>query len=302
MNSPDIIFPNIGITIENLDRVAFTVPILGFSIHWYGIFIAIGVLSGISIALWNVKRMGGDVNLYVDFTLIVVPACIIGTRLFYVIFNWDHYRRNLMSILDFRAGLAIYGAIIAAFLTALIFTKIKKISFFKFADLGIIGLPLGQAIGRWGNFTNREAFGGFTDGLFAMQYRFSDVSSGMIGGAQDIIENFVYIDGVRYIQVHPTFFYESMWNFATVIILYVFMKHKKFDGQIAAMYLLLYGIGRFWIEGLRTDSLMLGSNIPVSQALSGVVAIAAAGFIIVNLVLKFRKKEQTQGVDLNESM
>jgi len=290
MNSADVIFPNLNIIIDNLSR-ATPITVFGMTIYWYGVFVALGVLAGVGIAMWNVKRMGGNVNLYMDFAFIVIPACLVGTRLFYVIFQWEHYRNNLMGIFAFRSGgLAIYGAIIAAFTTALIFTKVKKESFFKFADLGIIGLPLGQAIGRWGNFFNREAFGGFSNGLFAMQYRYDEVPRSMI--SQDLLENLVYNDGVRYIQVHPTFLYESVWNFFTVVLLYVFMKHKKFDGQIAAMYLLLYGIGRFWIESLRTDSLMIGTSIPVSQALSGVAAVAAAGFIVVSLVLKHRNKEQ----------
>lgn len=290
MNSPDVIFPNLNITINNLNQIAFS--IFGMQIYWYGIFVAMGVIAGIGIALWNVKRMGGNPNLYSDFALYVVPACIVGTRLFYVAFRWEYFRHDLGSIFAFRdGGLAIYGAIIAAFLTALIFCKIKKISFFNFVDLGIIGLPLGQAIGRWGNFFNREVFGRSTDSLFAMQYRFDEVSRGMM--SQDMIDNPMFVDGVRYIQVHPTFLYESVWNLATVVVLYIFMKHRKFQGQIAAMYLLLYGIGRFWIEALRldTDALRMGS-IPISQALSGIMAVAAAGFIVVNFVLKYRKKTE----------
>jgi len=290
MNSPDVVFPNLNITINNLNQIAFS-P-FGFDIYWYGVFIVLGIIAGVSLALWNVKRMAGNPDLYSDFALIVVPACIVGTRLFYVAFRWEHFRNDLLSIFAFRdGGLAIYGAIIAAFVTALIFCKVKKISFFNFVDLGVIGLPLGQAIGRWGNFFNREVFGRSTDGLFAMQYRFDEVSRGMM--SQEMLDNPIFVDGVRYIQVHPTFLYESAWNFATVILLYIFMKHRKFQGQIAAMYLLLYGIGRFWIESLRidTDALMMGS-LPISQVLSGIMAVAAAGFIVVNLVLKYRKKNE----------
>jgi len=297
MQTPDVIFPNIGITINNLNRVA--ISIFGASIYWYAIFVLLGITAGVALALWNVKRCGGNVTLYSDFGYIVIPACIVGTRLFFVIFNWDMYRDAPLTIItEFGTGLAIFGAIITAFLTAVIYCRVKKESFFKFVDLGIIGLPVGQAIGRWGNFFNREAFGAYTDSFFAMQYRLSEVNSNAV--TDEMRANLVfrhYEDTydithiVQYISVHPTFLYESLWNIGTVILLYVFCKRRKFDGQIAAMYLLLYGIGRFWIESLRTDQLTAGS-LPISQVLAALAAIGGAGYIAINIYTNHRRRKK----------
>lgn len=148
------------------------------------------------------------------------------------------------------------------------------------ADTACVGLVLGQIIGRWGNFFNREAFGGYTNGLFAMQLPLNAVRSSDV--TQEMMEHLQTIDGVQYIQVHPTFLYENIWNIGVLLLLLLFTKHKKFDGEIFLLYLAGYGIGRFWIEGLRTDQLLLpGIKLPVSQVLSAVVAIVSIAVILI---------------------
>ena len=178
-----------------------------------------------------------------------------------------------MDIFNTReGGLAIYGGIIAALIFGIFFVRKRKLNFWDMADVMVPYVPLGQAIGRWGNFFNREAFGGYTDGLFAMRYQLSEVSSGNL--TKDILRHTVIENGVEYIQVHPTFLYESLWNIGVFIALLILRKSGKFSKRIFAWYLILYGIGRVWIEGLRTDSLYLwNSGIRVSQALSAAMII-----------------------------
>lgn len=286
MNTPEIMFPKLNISIQSFDREL--VNIFGLSIYWYGLIVFLGIAAGVVIVLYNAKRLGQNPETYIDFAYIVVPICILGARAYYVIFAWDTYKDNLLHIFAFReGGLAIYGAVIAGFITAIIYTHRKKLNFFLLADTAIVGLIIGQAVGRWGNFINREAFGGYTNSLFSMRYLLSTVDSGNI--TQEIYNNLVTYNGAQYIQVHPTFLYESLWNFALLIFLMLYTKHKKFDGEIMAYYLLFYGIGRFWIEGLRTDQLMLfGTGLAVSQVLSAAIAIFAVIFIIYKL--KFGKK------------
>lgn len=290
MNTPEIMFPHFNISIQSLDRVL--VNAFGLPVYWYGLIVFLGIAAGVTIALYNAKRLGQDPNVYIDFAYIVIPICILGARAYYVIFAWDEYKDNLLKIFAFReGGLAIYGAVIAAFVTAIIYTKRKKLNFLLLADTAIVGLIIGQTIGRWGNFINREAFGGYTNSLFSMRYLLDTVDPGII--TKDIYANLVTYNGAQYIQVHPTFLYESLWNFALLIFLILYTKHKKFDGEIMAYYLLFYGIGRFWIEGLRTDQLLLfGTGLAVSQVLSAGIAIFAVLFIIYMLKNKKRPSEK----------
>ena len=198
---------------------------------------------------------------------------IIGARLYYVIFSWDFYSQHPEKIFAIReGGLAIYGGIIGGVLTAIVYSHLKKKSFWVMADTMAPSLILGQMLGRWGNFFNKEAFGGFTDNLFAMRYQLSQVRASDV--TPDILQNLVTVNGVDYIQVHPTFLYESMWSLCVFIILLILQRKKKFDGQVCATYFFGYALGRVWIEGLRTDQLCIG-NVPVSQALSAVLIIAS---------------------------
>lgn len=287
----DISFVNLGIMIEHLKN---SVSIFGFRIAYYGIIIGIGMLAGIWLAQADAKRRGQDPENYLDFALYAIIFSIIGARLYYVIFQWDAYKDNLLQIFNLRAGgLAIYGGVIGAVLTLIVFTKVRKLSFFSMADSGVLGLVLGQIIGRWGNFFNAEAFGGYTDNLLAMRIKMSIVNPSMI--SQELLDHKIVEQGIEYIQVHPTFLYESLWNVGLLAFMLWYRKQKKFDGEMLLIYLLGYGVGRAWIEGLRTDQLMLfGTGIAVSQALSIVLAAVAA--IILFAKHQSMKKKQAQKV------
>lgn len=269
----DLSFIHLGITIEHLQN---HISIFGFRIAFYGIIIGCGMLAGIWLAQSDAKRRGQDPDLYLDFALYAIIFSIIGARTYYVIFEWDAYKDNLLQVFNLRAGgLAIYGGVIGAVLTLIVFTRIRKQSFFSMADSGVLGLVLGQIIGRWGNFFNCEAFGGYTESLFAMRIKRSLVNPSMI--SQELIDHLIVEQGVEYIQVHPTFLYESVWNLCLLMFMLWYRKRKRFDGEMFLIYLLGYGIGRSWIEGLRTDQLLLfGTGLPVSQCLSIILAVGAA--------------------------
>ena len=277
MNGGDIRFVHLGITINHLKS---SISVFGFRIAFYGIIIGIGMLAGLWIAQSDAKRRGQDPELYLDFALYAIICSIIGARLYYVIFEWDYYKNNLLQIFNLRAGgLAIYGGVIAGTITMIVYTRMKKVSFFSMADTGVLGLVTGQIIGRWGNFFNCEAFGGYTDSLLAMRIRRALVNDNMLNA--DVLNHRIVENGVEYIQVHPTFFYESCWNLCLLLFMLWFRRYKKYDGQMLWIYLLGYGIGRFWIESMRTDQLILfGTGLPVSQALSLVLILVAAGNLI----------------------
>ena len=281
---PEIWFPNLGIKIDSLSRVAFS--IFGLDVYWYGVLIGGGILLCTYLAMRYMKKIGGNSDDVMDFMLYGIIFFIIGARLYYVAFSWDTYKDNLLDIFNTReGGLAIYGGIIAALIFGVLYVRKRKLSFWKLADVMIPYVPLGQAIGRWGNFFNREAFGGYTDGLFAMRYQLSQVSAGNL--TKDVLAHTVVENGVEYIQVHPTFLYESVWNIGVFITLILLRKSGKFSERMLAWYLILYGAGRVWIEGLRTDSLYLfNTGIRVSQALSMAMIIIG----IVMLVIMGRKK------------
>ena len=277
MDGADISFVNLGINIQHLRD---SISVFGFRIAFYGIIIGVGILAGIFVAVSDAKRRGQDPEIYMDFALYGVVCSIIGARIYYVVFQWDSYKDDLLQIFNLRAGgLAIYGGVIAAAITLILYTRWKKISFFSMADTGCLGLITGQMIGRWGNFFNCEAFGGYTDSLFAMRIKRSLVSSNMI--SRELLDNLIINEGIEYIQVHPTFLYESVWNLGLLCIMLRYRNYKKFDGEMLLIYFLGYGAGRFWIEGLRTDQLILfQTGIPVSQALSLVLVIVSTAVLI----------------------
>jgi len=276
ISTPDVMFPNIGIQIANLPRAAFS--LFGISVYWYGLLITLGVLCGILYATREAKRTGQNPNLYMDFSIVAIITSIIGARIYFVIFSWHLYRDNLMSIFNLRlGGLAIYGVIIAAVLTAYFFAKFKKLDFFVFADTAVPGLVIGQVIGRFGNFFNREAFGGYTDGLFAMRYLADQVSF----IPYEVEQTIVTFARARYIQVHPTFLYEAFGCLLIFIGLNLYKSRKKFNGELFFIYLAGYGILRAFIEGIRTDQLLLwGTSIAVSQILSVIAAVFGISMII----------------------
>lgn len=290
MNAGDIAFPNLGIYLENVPK-SFTV--FGFTIAFYGVIIGIGMMAGLMMALREAKVSGQDPEIYWDFFLYAVIFSIIGARIYYVVFAWDYYKDNLLSIFNTRnGGLAIYGAVIAAFLTLLVYSRVKKTNFMQMADTGVLGLILGQIIGRWGNFMNREAFGEYTEGLFAMRLPVAAVR------ANEITEKMAghLAEGINYIQVHPTFLYESLWNFGILVLMLLYRKHKRFHGEICLFYLGGYGIGRFWIEALRTDQLRWGhTDIAVSQVLGLVLFLAAVAIdIVVRLRMKNKEEQENK--------
>ncbi len=268
-NMPEIWFPHLGIKINHLSRVIF--QIFGYDVYWYGVIIGTGVLLALALAVQEAKRTAQNPEHYIDIALFGVIFSVIGARLYYVIFSWESYANQPLKIFALReGGLAIYGGIIAGITTVVIYTKIKKLNFWLVADTAAPSLLLGQIIGRWGNFFNREAFGGYTDNLFAMRYLKEQVHT----IAPSVLENTIIVNGTEYIQVHPTFLYESIWNVGVFVLLFIMKKRKKFDGQIFGLYLLGYACGRVWIEGLRTDQLKI-ANFAVSQILSAILIVGA---------------------------
>ena len=256
---------------------------IGHGIYWYGIILACAMLAGLFLCMKQAKRFGLTEDNVLDLVLWAVPCCILGSRIYYVIFYLDLYRNadgsldwgRIIAIWD--GGLAIYGTVIAGALVVLIFTRVKKLRFAAMTDLAVMGLLLGQIIGRWANFINREAFGGLTDLPWRMR---------------------LWVSASQYIEVHPTFLYESLWNLVGLLLmLFVVTKGRRFDGENTWFYFLWYGLGRAWIEGLRTDSLYLfdwtfmGQPIRVSQALSLVMVVVAAFMLFYNIKIKKRSPE-----------
>lgn len=273
----EINFPNLGIY---LDHVGKNISIFGFSIAYYGIVIVTGMMIAIWIAQREAKRTGQNPEQYFDLAMIGIAAGILGARIYYVIFAWDYYKDDLLSIFNIRqGGLAIYGGIIGACIAVVIYSRKKKQNFSLLMDTASMSIVFGQIMGRWGNFFNREAFGDYTNNLFAMQLPVSAVRANEI--TQKMWDHVVTVNGVEYIQVHPTFLYESLWNVGVLLFLFWFRKRKKFNGEVFLMYLIGYGLGRIWIEGLRTDQLLLPVvGLPVSQLLSGCLVVGCTILVV----------------------
>ena len=284
----NISFPNLGIY---LDHVGKSISIFGFSIAYYGMIIGAAILIGFLIATVEAKRTGQNPEDYLDMGIVGVIAGIAGARIYYVIFSWDLYKDNLLSIFNLReGGLAIYGGVIGAVIAVFVMAAVKKKSPFQIWDTIALALLNGQMLGRWGNFFNREAFGEYTDSLFAMRLKVSDVTSANITSAMR--EHIIVQDGIRYIQVHPTFLYEAAWNVLVLTAMLLYTKKKKFDGEIFLIYLIGYGLGRAWIEGLRTDQLQIGATgIAVSQVLSAVLVVAGV-VVWIYQMRRLKKKEK----------
>lgn len=273
MGSERIAFPGLGLEF-NINPVAFS--ILGKPIFWYGIIICLAIIINIVWAMRDTGKFGFKSDDVIDFVFVAVPAAVIGARLYYVVFKWEDYSGSPLGIFQiWNGGLAIYGAVIAGIITAYIFAKVKKYSALKWFDFCAPFLVLGQAIGRWGNFVNREAYGSQTNLPWRME-----IPS---------------LDGITMISVHPTFLYESLWNLAIFIFLMFYRNRSKREGEVFFLYLILYGFGRFWIEGLRTDSLMVG-NFRVSQVLS-LILVTAFTFIFLK-----RQKNKKNGSTSQEAI
>lgn len=288
----EINFPNLGIY---LDHVGKNISIFGFSIAYYGIVIVTGMMIAIWIAQREAKRTGQNPEQYLDLAMIGIAAGILGARIYYVIFAWDYYKDDLLSIFNIRqGGLAIYGGIIGACIAVVIYSRKKKQNFSLLMDTASMSIVFGQIMGRWGNFFNREAFGDYTNNLFAMQLPVSAVRANEI--TQKMWDHVVTVNGVEYIQVHPTFLYESLWNVGVLLFLFWFRKRKKFNGEVFLMYLIGYGLGRIWIEGLRTDQLLLPVvGLPVSQLLSGCLVVGCTILVV------WKRKKLSSGGETTHS-
>lgn len=290
----EIRFPHLGISLKHvLDGFS----IGGFEIRFYGVIIAIGFVLAYLLVANEAKRTNQNPELYLDYMLWLVIPAILGARIYYVLFSLRDYlvkgksvKDIILSMINIRGGgLAIYGGVIAGIIVLLVFAKKRKVSPLLMLDTSCMGLLVGQILGRWGNFFNREAFGSYTDSLFAMaipadwfggkNYLLARVNNGNI--TQEMIDHVLVVNGKEFIQVHPTFLYESAWNLIVLLVIFTYRRKKKFDGELFAMYLWGYGLGRVWIEALRTDSLMLpGVNFRASQLLAALCVIAASVFII----------------------
>lgn len=278
-----ISFPGLGIEPFHIDEVAFT--LFGRPVAWYGILITCGMILAVLYALHICKFEGISSDDIIDFAFVVIVCGVLGARLYYVIFKWDSYvvtdaQNFLMNIWEtlknvvavWEGGLAIYGGIIAGILTALVYARKRKLKFIKLLDILAPCVWIGQVIGRWGNFINMEAYGGET----SLPWRMGLLYSYLDNGVWDVEK-----------YVHPTFLYESLWNLTALVLVLIFYKKKKFDGQICSIYFMWYGFGRMLIEGLRTDSLMLG-NLRISQGVGFVSLILG-----IVLTIVFVKKHQS---------
>ncbi len=259
-----ISFPGLGLSF-NPSRVAFSIG--SKPIYWYGIIIAAGFLLAVYYAMKRADQFGLTQDNIIDMLICAVPLAIIGARAYYCLFSWNLYKDDPIRVLYiWEGGLAIYGGVIGAVIGLFIYTKVKKVKTSAMLDIGGLGLLIGQSIGRWGNFMNREAFGAQTDSFLRM-------------GLTDASGATIY--------VHPTFLYESVWNAIGLLILHFYAKRRKFDGQIFLMYLGWYGLGRMFIEGLRTDSLYVGSsNLRVSQLLAGICFLAVVIFLVYDKIFR----------------
>ena len=253
--------------------------LFGRTFYWYGVIIAVGFILAMLYCARHCRRCGIEPDTLYDFLIWMIPLAIIGARLYYVIFQWSDYRDHPIDALKiWEGGLAIYGGVIAAVLVCLVLSKKRGFKLGALTDLVVMGLLIGQAVGRWGNFMNREAFGAETTLPWRMQLT---TTTGTL------------------VEVHPTFLYESLWNVVgLLLIVFIVAKGRRFDGENTWFYFLWYGIGRFWVEGLRTDSLYLfnwtigGEPIRVSQALSLVMVLVSAFMLLYNIKLHPHKPEE----------
>lgn len=286
MTIDSIMFEHLGIRFSHVGQ---SISVFGFEIAYYGLVITLGMIIGWMFILNDAKKKGQSTDDYLDVIIWGMVLGVIGARAYYVIFSWSEYKDDLISIFMLRqGGLAIYGGIIGGLIGVLLVCKKKKMKLLDVLDSVCFGVLIGQIFGRWGNFFNREVFGGYSDGLLSMQ-----IPVDAVRDASDITEEMLMhletVNGVNFISVHPTFLYESLWNIGVLLILLLIRRKKAFDGELFFMYLMLYGVGRFWIESMRTDQLMMiGINIPVSSALSLILIVISLIFLICQF-MKMRK-------------
>ena len=272
---PDIWFYNLGIRLYNINSIAISIG--GFNIFWYGILIALGVTAAYFLACHVAKKTGQDPEHYSDLLFWVVPAGAIGARLYYIAFSAT---QGLADFFDFRGGgLAFFGILLGGVPAAYYVVKKKALYFPQVLDTAIFGVLIGQIIGRWGNFINREAFGRHTNGLFAMRYRVDQLR----WLPAELLDHIITYEGVQYVQVHPTFLYEVFSNTLILVFLLWYYKRKKFEGELISLYFIFHGAFRVVWESLRTDSLMMGP-IRVSVLVSiGLIVLGIMGMVLGHL-------------------
>ena len=289
-------FPNLGI---NLDYVGKSIHIFGFEITFFGLIVALGMLLGLGFVMLEAKRCGEDQDRYLGMFIVSLITGVIGARLYYVAFSWNTYEENVGQIFNIRnGGLAFYGGLLGGVIGAAIFCAIRKTSFARMADTASMGIVIGQIIGRWGDFFNRESFGEYTNNIFAMQLPLSAVRSREV--PVTMRENLETIGGVSYIQAHPVFLYESMWCLLLLLLMLVWKRKKRFHGEVFLRYLAGYGLGRFFFEYLRTDKLLIpGTTVGISQLVSAalflictVVAMVESSMAKKRAALRKRRREQ----------
>lgn len=287
MQYTDIRFPHLGIVFSHVGR---SIQIGNFQIMFYGMIIAVGFILGLFAAQNEANRTGQDKELFLDFFLWMMIPAIIGARIYYVVFSWDYYKNHLGEIINLRqGGLGVVGGVAISAIILFLFCKKRKYSMTKMMDCISMGLLVGQIIGRWGNFFNREAFGGYTNGPLAMQIpvgyfeqcnRLGELkSAGLLDHLVQVNVNGQLID---YIQVHPTFLYEGLCNLLILCFILIYRKHKKFDGELICIYFIGYGIARFFIESLRTDQLIIGhTGIAATQVVCIIIFIIGSSWIFL---------------------
>ena len=289
-------FPNLGI---NLDYVGKSIHIFGFEITFFGLIVALGMLLGLGFVMLEAKRCGEDRDRYLGMFIVSLITGVIGARLYYVAFSWNTYEENVGQIFNIRnGGLAFYGGLLGGVIGAAIFCAIRKTSFARMADTASMGIVIGQILGRWGDFFNRESFGEYTNNIFAMQLPLSAVRSREV--TVTMRENLETIGGVSYIQAHPVFLYESMWCLLLLLLMLVWKRKKRFHGEVFLRYLAGYGLGRFFFEYLRTDKLLIpGTTVGISQVVSAalflictVVAMVESSMAKKRAALRKRRREQ----------
>lgn len=275
-------FPNLGLEFE---YVPVSVRVFGFEITFFGILLAVGMLLGMVFVVLEAKRKKQDANLYLGMMISGLAGGFIGARFFYVLLSWSVYKTDIMKVFDTRnGGMVFYGGLLGGVLAAAIFCRIKKAAFMEMADVAVKGLLIGQIIGRWGNFFNRESFGEYTSNVLTMQLPLSNVRAGEV--TPWMRENLVTIDNVSYIQATPLFLYESIWCLLLLLLLFVWNRRKLFAGEIFMRYLAGYGFGRFFIEWIRTDKMFLpGTDIAVNQAISAGLFLLFTVVVIVKRIM-----------------
>ena len=275
-------FPNLGLEFE---YVPVSVRVFGFEITFFGILLAVGMLLGIAFVVLEAKRKKQDANLYLGMMISGLAGGFIGARFFYVLLSWSVYKTDIMKVFDTRnGGMVFYGGLLGGVLAAAVFCRVKKAVFMEMADVAVKGLLIGQIIGRWGNFFNRESFGEYTNNVLTMQLPLSNVRAGEV--TPWMRENLVAIDNVSYIQATPLFLYESIWCLLLLLLLFVWNRRKLFAGEIFMRYLAGYGFGRFFIEWIRTDKMFWpGMDIAINQVISAGLFLFFTVVVIVKRIM-----------------